>query len=383
MADKIYKPKKEEIKTQKTGTNFSVNKNGNGKKKSYDEYSKEDFVAEIEQLKKRKKYGLVWEEQEEKFDKDTIGKLPVLKEVKNREIKTDKNSPVNLLIEGDNYHSLSVLNYTHEKAVDVIYIDPPYNTGNKDFKYNDIYIEKDDAYRHSKWLSFISKRIKLSKNLLKDSGVIFISINENEFAQLKLLCDDIFDESNYLTTFTIKVRHEDRILKGDKDFHEVVEYLLLYRKSATFKPLKRKRENTSGDEYIYEVKELIKSPKKILMGSKIVEIFKPGQYEIAKIKPTEKGLKKINIRGSIKEGNSSGRFYMRHINSFARDNKDYLLKVPEIGDDWLGFRYFLTPRSEKQANGHYFQGVPLTRIGNSEKPYPNFFDFVDEFNNVG
>ena len=122
-----------------------------------------------------------------------------------------------------------------------------------------------------------------------------ISINENEFAQLKLLCDDIFDESNYLTTFTIKVRHEDRILKGDKDFHEVVEYLLLYRKSATFKPLKRKRENTSGDEYIYEVKELIKSPKKILMGSKIVEIFKPGQYEIAKIKPTEKGLKKINI----------------------------------------------------------------------------------------
>jgi len=106
-------------------------------------------------------------------------KLPVLKEVKTKEIITDitdKEKPVNLLIEGDNYHALSVLNYTHVKKVDVIYIDPPYNTGNKDFVFNDHYVDKEDAYRHSKWLSFMEKRLKLAKNLLKDTGVILYQL---------------------------------------------------------------------------------------------------------------------------------------------------------------------------------------------------------------
>ena len=228
MADKIYKPKREEIKTHKTGTNFSVKKNGNGKKRLYDEYSKEDFVAEIEQLKKRKKYGLVWEEQEEKFDKDTIGKLPVLKEVKNREIKTDKKLPVNLLIEGDNYHSLSVLNYTHEKSVDVIYIDPPYNTGSKDFIFNDSYVNKEDAYLHSKWLSFMEKRLKLAKNVLKNTGVIFISINDIELAQLKLLMDDVFP-SGFLSVLVWENR-EGGGSSDSKHFKIKHEYILAYAK---------------------------------------------------------------------------------------------------------------------------------------------------------
>jgi len=230
MADKIYKPKKEEIKTQKTGTYFVTS--GNDKKKSYTDYSKEDFIAEIEQLKKRKKYGIVWEEQEEKFDKDTIGKLPVLKEVKNREIKTDKNSPVNLLIEGDNYHSLSVLNYTHEKSVDVIYIDPPYNTGNRDFIYNDSYVDREDAYRHSKWLSFMAKRLKLAKNVLKGKGIIFISIDDNEMPQLKLLLDDIFGEQNFLSNIKLKVKAAAGV--GQESFlFDICEYVLVYAKDAS------------------------------------------------------------------------------------------------------------------------------------------------------
>ncbi|MDP2161883.1 MAG: DNA methyltransferase, partial [Flavobacterium sp.] len=163
----------------------------------------EKLNAEIErlkkELKKRKKYGLVWEEKPEEVVEmckpalrsfsEGGGKLPVLKEVKNKEIITDKDKPVNLLIEGDNYHALSVLNYTHAKKVDVIYIDPPYNTGNKDFIFNDRYVDREDAYRHSKWLSFMEKRLRLAKNLLKDTGVIFISIDDNEVAQLKLLMD--------------------------------------------------------------------------------------------------------------------------------------------------------------------------------------------------
>ena len=103
----------------------------------YESYSREQLIAEIEKFGKRKKYGLVWEDEKtrEQFEKDSDGKLPVLIEDKNFEIKTDPNKPVNILIEGDNYHALSVLNFTHAKSIDVIYIDPPYNTGNNDFKY--------------------------------------------------------------------------------------------------------------------------------------------------------------------------------------------------------------------------------------------------------
>src|SRR3989344_3570272 len=149
------------------------------------------------ELKKKKKYGLVWEDKPEEVVEMCKEKLPVLKEVKEKEIITNKEKPVNLLIEGDNYHSLAVLNFTHKEAIDLIYIDPPYNTGNG-FVYNDKIVELDDSYRHSKWLSFMSKRLILAKNLLKDTGFIFISIDDNEVAQLKLLCDDIFGETNFI-----------------------------------------------------------------------------------------------------------------------------------------------------------------------------------------
>jgi len=171
----------------------------------------EKLKAEVErlkkELKKRKKYGLVWEDKPEEVVEMCKEKLPVLKEVKEKEIITDKDKPVNLLIEGDNYHALSVLNYTHAGKIDVIYIDPPYNTGNKDFIFNDHYVDREDAYRHSKWLSFMEKRLKLAKNLLKDTGVIFISIDDNEVAQLKLLMDnpDLFGENNFVTILSIQM----------------------------------------------------------------------------------------------------------------------------------------------------------------------------------
>ena len=104
----------------------------------------------------------------------------------------------NFLIEGDNLHSLKLLEKTHRNKIDLIYIDPPYNTGNKDFLYDDSYIDKNDGYSHSKWLSFMSKRLELARSLLKYNGFIFISIDDNEFSQLKLLCDEIFNESNYV-----------------------------------------------------------------------------------------------------------------------------------------------------------------------------------------
>jgi len=194
----------------------------------------EKLKAEIErlkkELKKRKKYGLVWEDKTEEVVEMCKEKLPVLKEVKDKEIITDKNKPVNLLIEGDNYHALSVLNYTYAGKVDVIYIDPPYNTGNKDFIFNDHYVDREDAYRHSKWLSFMEKRLKLAKNLLKDTGVIFISIDDNEVAQLKLLMDnpDLFGEGNFIAN--IIWRKKRTFGRGDALIIPQTEYILNYAK---------------------------------------------------------------------------------------------------------------------------------------------------------
>lgn len=166
-------------------------------RKNYSEWSKEDLVREIKKFEKRKKYGIVWEDKPEQVALFCKEKLPVLVEDKKKEIITDKEKPVHILIEGDNYHALSVLNYTHKGKIDVIYIDPPYNTGNyKEWKYNDKWVDREDAYRHSKWLSFMSKRLELAKKLLSDKGIIFISIDDNELGNLRALCDEIFGEQD-------------------------------------------------------------------------------------------------------------------------------------------------------------------------------------------
>jgi len=351
-------------------------------KNEYENWSKEDLIKEVRLLKRRKRYGLVWEDKPEDIATKCHDEIPILDEINKYEVVNDLSSLPNIFIEGENYHALSVLNYTHKESVDLIYIDPPYNTESEDFVYNDKIVDKEDSYRHSKWLSFMSKRLLLAKNILKRSGAIAISINENELFQLKLLCDDIFGETNYLTTITVKVRHEDRILKGDKDFHEVVEYLLLYRKNSAFKPKKREKDNTSLDEYVYLIKEKIKTPTVQKIGNKNVEIFKPDEYELIKVLPSDKAFKKISIRGSIKEGNSSGRFYMKYLEALADKMPGYLFKVPDMGADEVPYRYFITAQG-KRVNGDYLQGVPLNRKDIIGMPYSNFIDFEEDFNSVG
>ncbi len=159
-----------------------------------------NLETELKRVKKSKRYWLIFEEKPEEFDENSKNALPLLKEVKKFSINNQENSPTNLIIEWDNYHSLSCLQYTHKWKIDVIYIDPPYNTG-KDFIYNDNYIDKEDSFRHSKWLSFMKKRLDLAKDLLSEKWIIFISIDDNEFAQLKLLCDEIFWEENLKSSF--------------------------------------------------------------------------------------------------------------------------------------------------------------------------------------
>ena len=157
----------------------------------------------IENELTKKKYGLIWEEHEERVDKELETNIPTFEDIKDKQIKYN-NSKYNFLLEGDNLHSLYLLEKTHKNKIDVIYIDPPYNTGNQDFAYNDKILNSDDEYKHSKWLSFMEKRLKIAKRLLKNNGVIFISIDKNEASQLKLLMDDIFGEDSFVADLHIE-----------------------------------------------------------------------------------------------------------------------------------------------------------------------------------
>ncbi len=194
------------------------------KKEKYDGYSREQLIAELKKLNKRKKYGLVWEEEKtkEKFEDESSGKLPVLVEDKKREIKTADDKPTHILIEGDNYHALSVLNYTHAKSIDVIYIDPPYNTGARDWKYNNDYVDKEDAYRHSKWLSFMHNRLVLAKKLLKPNGVLIITIDDYELLSVLGLLENL--RAKTLGRVSICIKPEGR--RQSKYIMEAHEYAI-------------------------------------------------------------------------------------------------------------------------------------------------------------
>ena len=203
------------------------------------------------QPKRPKKYGLVWEEKTEDVVEQCKNELPVLEEVVSKEITKDKNLPVNLLIEGDNYHALSVLNYTHAGKIDVIYIDPPYNTGNKSWKYNNHYVEKDDTYKHSNWLSFMKKRVELCLALLKEDGVIVVTIDDHEFAGLTLLLDKVFGENNRLGT--IAIMHNPRGRSDDKYLATSHEYAIFYgRNPQLTKTSKLKLTEEQAEDFPFE-----------------------------------------------------------------------------------------------------------------------------------
>lgn len=157
----------------------------------------QDLQNEISKLREAKKYWIVWDTEKvpEKVVLDCQTKLPILQENKSKYIKTTTLWWENILIEWDNYHALQVLNYTHKSSIDIIYIDPPYNTGEKDFVYNDEFVAKDDLYKHSKWLNFIEKRLRLAINLLKPDWLLVVSIDDNEMAQLKILLDELFNDN--------------------------------------------------------------------------------------------------------------------------------------------------------------------------------------------
>lgn len=280
-----------------------------------DGLTNDEKSALIELLRKQKKYGLVWEDKPEDVEERLREELPVLTEVKERAIiSDDKDAPNHILIEGDNLEALTALTYTHEGKVDVIYIDPPYNTGSKDFIYNDSFVDKEDCYRHSKWLSFMNKRLKIAKQLLSTSGLIFISIDDNELAQLIMLCNEIFGEDNFINNISINMNS----LSGVKMTHTIngkrypaqKESLLLYRKTNL--PLSLSIEKTQKGKWDKEY-------------NLIIPEMKSGDFELF----DQMSVDDINQYLSTKS--------LISINSYAKENRI------NLDEDWLwqnSFRIF-------------------------------------------
>jgi adenine-specific DNA-methyltransferase len=320
----------------------------------------------------------------------------------------DFDTTQNLFIEGDNLDALKLLQETYLNKVKMIYIDPPYNTG-KDFIYEDDFAEDNGSYFersnqvdaagqklvanteangrfHSDWLSMMYSRLKLARNLLRDDGVIFISIDDNEVCNLSKVCDEIFGTENLLTTITVKVRYEGKTLVEDMNFQKLVETVLVYAKVKSNVILKKPEKKYDIEKFEWFVKE-IGTPKVIELGGKKVEVFDDGNFVIEKGIPSTVGLKEIWATGTILDGNSSGRFFRDYLGGRTEtDGLGALYKVYGIGDDVSPYRYFTGPKKATATKGKYFQGIPmdiLENLDNAKKTQPiiTFFDLAGDFGN--
>lgn len=272
-----------------------------GKKKNidYDSWSKDELIKEIRRIKETT-YGLVWHRDlpadkidvlinpdartpKEMFANEIAGKpFPALKQVKSKKIAAGQKDQTHLMIEGDNYHALAVLNFTHQGAVDVIYIDPPYNTGKNDFMYADKfksgYVEKEDPFRHSKWLSFMEKRVNLAHNLLSPTGVLIVHIDENEESALYFFLAEIFGEHNNLGKIIWNKKNPKGDSKGVSIMHESI--LCFAKDREKFlkleNPLRQKKPN--AEIILRKAAGLFKKIGKTVIPDEVREVIKPYDY---------------------------------------------------------------------------------------------------------
>ena len=345
------------------------------------------YIAEIEKDIKIKKYGLVYEEHKEEIDETLENCVPIL--VEENDLFINNDGQMNFLIEGDNLASLTLLEKTHKGKIDFIYIDPPYNTGKEDFIYNDKYVDDEDSFRHSKWSSFMKKRLVKAQQLLADDGVIFISIDDNEYAPLKLLCDDIFGVQNCLSIHHIQVRYANKSLNEKKAFQECIEYVLIYAKDITKFDPNRPKKDYSLDSFKFKIIEKVKV-EQITIGDRIVEVFKKGEWDIETVEPGIDNLKETWVTGSIYSGTGHGKMYQKVVEPrLDIDGYQCLYKIYGLGEDGLGYRYFTGPQKVTATKGKMFTGVPLEKREALEKGkaikygvISNFYDFSPDFGNI-
>lgn len=359
-----------------------------------EQHSDDESLIAINQIEREltaKKYGLVWEEHEEEVDEKMKTHIPVFTEDISKElIAKTSDEKYDFLLEGDNLHSLLLLEKMYKKKIGVIYIDPPYNTGSNDFMYDDAFIDNGDGYRHSKWLSFMHKRLLIAKKLLSRDGVIFISIDDNEFSQLKLICDEIFGEENRLSTHHIQVRYSNKSLNEDNDWQPVMEYVLIYAYDKKLFKANKPSEPYDLSKFCYEIKELSEG-QVINVGNKKVTIFKDGEWTITKHDGRIGLLKETWASGSlVKQSGTAAEFLAKYlIQRKDEDGLNVLYKIDNMGEDGLGYRYVTGPKKEDAIRGKFYSGVPLERIAELEKgisaktrPIPNLYDYAGDFGNI-
>lgn len=348
-------------------------------------------LSMIENELTKKKYGLIWEEHEERVDKELETQIPTFEEIKNKEIVSNPDEKFNFLLEGDNLHSLYLLEKTHKEKIDIIYIDPPYNTGSKDFIYNDKIIDDEDGYKHSKWLSFMNKRLKMAQHLLSDTGVIFISIDDNEIAQLKLLCDTIFNEINRISIHHVQVRYAEKSLADGKSVKPVMEYVLVYAKDINKFKLNLPKEEYTDASFLYEIEEL-SSGFIVKDGNVTMQVFKPGEWQLKKKNESSQNLlKETWVSGTIYSKMSYGQVVKRYIEPrYSSDGLGCLYKVMGRGDDGLGYRYYVGPSKKGSTRCKMYSGMPLSRINEIESnggsfrevPISNLINYAADFGNI-
>jgi adenine-specific DNA-methyltransferase len=209
--------------------------------------SQDERVYLIDLVNTKKKYGLVWEDKPEDVEEQLRENLPVLKEVKEKAIVNGDEHPNHILIEGDNLHALTSLVFTHEGRIDGMYFDPPYNTGAKDWRYNNDYVDKEDSFKHSKWISFMDKRLRIAHKLLSDNGIICVTIDDYEMPRLFILMESIFGEDNHLGTIVIRNNPAGRsTVKGVSITHE---YALFFGKTINSKVGRLERNEKQLNRY--------------------------------------------------------------------------------------------------------------------------------------
>lgn len=289
----------------------------------------------------------------------------------------EEQAKENLIIQGDNLQALKALLPLYGGEVKCIFIDPPYNTQSAFEHY-------DDKLEHAQWLSMMYSRLTLLHTLLAQDGFICVHIDDKEGSYLKVMLDEIFGRSNYQNTFYIQTRYADKTLKEDMAYHKQIEYLLVYRKSSSARAIRPKVE-AGLEKFCVSITTNSDPVKVIELANKKVEVYESHQYEINfHSSGFKEGLKEIWATGSILDGNSSGRFFRDYLaGRVEEDGLGVLYKVPNIGDDMYDYRYFTGPKKANATKGKYFQGVPLEKMGLTEKelPIPNFYDFADRFGN--
>lgn len=350
-------------------------------------------LNEIENILNEKKYGLVWEEHLERVDEELKHNIPVFTEIKDKKILKENVSGCNFLLEGDNLHSLYLLEKTHKGAIDIIYIDPPYNTGNKDFIYDDDYVDSEDGFKHSKWLSFMNKRLTLAKKLLSKNGILFMSIDDVEQSQLKMLADTIFGENNFIINMP---RQTKKSGKTTGSFSKNHDYVLVYVKDNKdiFKMQEHIDENYKfEDEYVNErgkyklnqtldYDSLSYSPSLDYPLEVDGETFYPGgDYE--------KHIERKS--GNHKRADWAWR-WNKKLFDFGYENGFVVIKRKNDGTARIYTKTYLNAKIKKDKNGEYYidyekKTKPLSSIELTENMYSNdkakkdlaVFGLKDEF----